>query len=481
MGENMLASIEQEIKNAGRLKLIDNYKYNQLFDSSEIAAYYDVALKMIGCDDEDFLRKSGVFGCVLRENADQLKINLGNFKKEVEKAVNIAKPLMVEDIKDMSIKYGLNELLNCSAVISMYKGNFNQAFHFFDLNYKLNQDKTSKVYLDRVEDFNEFIFKYNLAVDLIKLESYGDAVKILEEYYSKKWRTEKGDLLLTLLYYNRKDYIKSRRVLNSLNESCKSSMLYYEIYNEVNRANKLKFKLLAGIAAVVLVATTAFYEYQNYFGKPQNNSATPDKVAVKNETINLPQKTKDNEKKNIEPAVRVSTSVNYKETLDKLDGYLSANDLNSFEKENSNIKYGELNDRDKKKYNDLLKRYKVAVQLYYYDKGREYYKGKNYDKSVQCFNFAYNYKNGEYLDEHVVFMLAQSLQNKNDIKAIDYYKEYLKSYKNGSYTEEVLYNMSMFYYSMNKTDEAKTYAKILSDNYKNSMYNNQKIKSILQS
>jgi tetratricopeptide (TPR) repeat protein len=483
MGEAMLANINQEVKNIKRIEMIGNYKYDDIFDFSEITAYYDTALNIISYEDEMFLKKNNVYNYVMSEKIQELRDRLEGFKKLAFKFSNKPKVLVSDQIKSEGLKYKLNDILNSAAVMLMYKGNFNQAYHFFDLNYKLNDDELSRLYLSKVEELNEFIFKYNVAIDLIKLESYGDALKILEDYYIKGFRTEKGDILLTLIYFNRKSYAKTRRTLNSMNDLCKSTMFYYEIHNELSKASRYRFVKYAGAAAIVLMCAGFVYGYRDYFQKSSSGSVINKTQEVNNINASNSSSDKNFKQENNVPAAspEVKIAKDHTETFKELEKFLADNDLKGFDKLNKDINYEEIKDNDRKKYDELLKRYKISSQLYYYNMGREYYKKSDYEKSIQNFNAAYGYKNGEYLDEHVVFMLGQSLQKKGDFKAVDYYREYINGYKSGSYVEEALYNMSLLYFSNNRVKEAKDFAKRLNTNYKNSMYNNQKIRAILES
>jgi tetratricopeptide (TPR) repeat protein len=481
MGEAMLIDIKNEIKNTKRLKQIDDYTFSQVFDFNVIDSYYDSATKMINKDMSMFLQKSNIYNVNIQISIDMINANYESFKKTVRKYLSLESTKRnTIQMRELSLKYKMNQTLNAAAIMLMYCGDFTQALHYFDLNYKLNDDTISKSFLDRKDEINEDIFRYNMALDLISLEAYDDSIAILSELYSKNWRTEKGDILLILLYNNRKDYLNGKKVLSSIQSLCKNSMFYYEINGELTKANKNKL-IVIGVLSIVIILG-AFYTFRIYGDKSveklevNNKTEVQDQATRSNSQSNneIKETSKDNQQK------QVLTIKDYSGVLDSLEKNLNEENLSAFAKENSNIKYEELGDRDRKRYDELYSVYKVKMQSYYYNKGREYFKKKDYKESTKYFTYAYNNNNGEYLDEHVVFMLGQSLENMKDASALKYYEEYIDKYKTGTYVGETLYSMSLLYYDNKNLEEAKRYAKQLAENHGDSMYYNQKIKAVLQ-
>lgn len=481
----MLIDIKNEVKNAKRLKQIEDYMFNQAFDFNVIDSYYDSAVKMLNRDAQMFIQKNIIYNFNFEINVDIIKADYENFKNAINKCINVeSNKRNTVQIRELSIKFKMNQVLNAAAVLMMYYGNFDQAFNYFDLNHKLNDDVISKSFLDKKDEINESIFRYNMALDLISLESYDDSLFILSDLYNRNWRAEKGDIFLILLYYNKKDYLNAKKVLSSIQSLCKSSMFYYEIHGELTKANKNKMMIVSALAIVVALGT--FNTYRFYGNRSNEQIKMNDKPKTQNSVQAQPEN-KSSSDKEIKETVKSQNQgqpkvlKDYTEILNALEKHIKEDNLTAFEKTNNGVVYEELNDRDKKRYEQLYSLYKVKVQLYFYNKGREYFKKKSYEESTKHFTSAYNNNNGEYLDEHVVFMLGQSLQNMKDKRAIKYYEEYIGNYKTGPYIAETLYNTALLYFTDKNIEKAKNYARQLAENHKDSIYYNKKIKDILQS
>lgn len=117
--------------------------------------------------------------------------------------------------------------------------------------------------------------------------------------------------------------------------------------------------------------------------------------------------------------------------------------------------------------------------LYFYNKGVGYIKDKEYTKAQKYFLYALPYSKGDYLQEHILYMLAVSYKASSDFQnAVKYYELVLKQFPSGSYTEEVLYNLVLINKDVDE-NKAKFYAEKLVEQFPNSLYKNSIVKKIL--
>jgi len=149
------------------------------------------------------------------------------------------------------------------------------------------------------------------------------------------------------------------------------------------------------------------------------------------------------------------------------------------------IQYLEEYNKENLAVNDKALLIKVEEEIrnsgvsFFYDKGITLSKGKDYKGAIDNFNKVYKYSDGNYLQEHLLYMLAYSYEKNLDVEnANKYYETYVEKFNKGNYTEATLYSLALINEKIDK-EKSKKYAKILVDNYKKSQYNNTRISDIL--
>jgi tetratricopeptide (TPR) repeat protein len=117
---------------------------------------------------------------------------------------------------------------------------------------------------------------------------------------------------------------------------------------------------------------------------------------------------------------------------------------------------------------------------YFYEKGTSYIKDKNFIEAQKYLLYALPYSKDNYLQEHIIYMLAVSYKASSDFEnALKYYEMSLKQFPSGAYAQEVLYNLILVYKDVDKT-KAKTYAQMLTKQFPKSQYNNTIVRNILK-
>ena len=99
---------------------------------------------------------------------------------------------------------------------------------------------------------------------------------------------------------------------------------------------------------------------------------------------------------------------------------------------------------------------------YFYEKGTSYINDKKFVEAQKYFLYALPYSKDNYLQEHIIYMLALSYKASSDFEnAVKYYELSLKQFPSGSYTQEVLYNLILINKDVD-ISKAKAYAQMLS-------------------
>lgn len=133
-----------------------------------------------------------------------------------------------------------------------------------------------------------------------------------------------------------------------------------------------------------------------------------------------------------------------------------------------------------------LKLYKKAENLmnekgvqHFYDLGLSVNKEKKYKEAIDNFLKALKFADGNYLKQHIVYLLAATYENDNDMeKAIEYYITYVNDYKEADYAAQSAYKLVILNLDKNK-DVAIKYANLIKSDYSSSMFYNKKIKDLL--
>jgi TolA-binding protein len=368
-------------------------------------------------------------------------------------------------LKTISITYNYPEAFNISGLILMYKGRFNEGAHLFKINASYNNDEDSIRFLKEVIELNTNIDKFNTAADMINQNRNKEAASIFEKLRKQGFCTQDMDILLCLIYYVEGKYSKCRDILNSIHNTDKGCLFYYEMQNLVG---KRKTGVSAGVyAAVVILAALNLYTGTKLLKVPVR---IVEKEVIK--YVEVKQDTKDakQESGNNDENLKI---------LMNLQQYMSTGDYLNFAKEKDKLDYNSTDESSIKMYDSLIEEFNKNAQSSLYSSGLSFYKDKKYEKSAEILSYAYKYNDGSYLDQHVIFFLGQSLYNLNNEDFIKYFDEYLNKYKNESYTVDAAYYMALYYYNKGDTTSAKKYARIIEVDYKNSIYYNGRVKEIL--
>lgn len=389
-------------------------------------------------------------------------------KKSV--AVNIDG--IYDSIVTINERDNFTEAMLIYGVYKMYLGEFSRGISIIEFSRRISNRED--FIITNIEKLNEFIFKFNLSVDITKLNNLSEASDILESYYDLSMRIDKGDQLLIIIFDNLKKRKKSQEILESIYNVCNNALFHYELGKKDFRVSKKLVSLVVAIS-VVIVSGAYFIVDNNLKGEKGNLNATKkEEVATKKPEVstNKPEDKKED----------VVEAVNKKITLDSLkEKMASANKGEDYTFIDTALESLSKEDKSSKAYNGFSKEYNIKKQGFYYNAGRENLKNSDIKGAIDNFKVAYNNKTGEYLDPHITYSLACAVMKDNPKESIKYFEEYLKKYNkmDVSYEEESLYNLAMINMKLNNKSDARKSAQRLQDRYPDSMYNNEKLKQIL--
>lgn len=399
----------------------------------------------------------------------------------IDKAVRLCE-------KSISLNNTNAAALNLKGILFYIKGDLEKAKQTWNINYKRNNDKVSKKYLnDSVRD-KEKLQLYVNALELIKQLNISGALKLLEQCKSSDFNFINVNNYISVCYIKQGEYDKAYTYIKQVTQVDKKNIqaiINKNILIEYgNIKREINYKKIFIAAACIVLTVIVIFPGRKYMYKMIDNNKTKSLVKIESEKLVEvkakveveKQKLNSNDKKSIEINSQEATKFPY-EQLDE-----------SLKKSNMELIVGYVNawKNTKLDINDKLLIVKGEEVIksngvpFFYEKGMAYIKDKKFIEAQKYFLYALPYSNDNYLQEHIVYMLALAYKATSDFEnAIKYYELSLKQSPRGSYSEEVLYNLITI---NNEVDvkKSKSYAKKLVNQFPNSQYNNSIVKEILK-
>jgi len=167
--------------------------------------------------------------------------------------------------------------------------------------------------------------------------------------------------------------------------------------------------------------------------------------------------------------------------VDTLKSYTEAGDYENIIKYIEKYDIEALNINDKIIAQNAANLIKEKGILALYEKGIAYMQDKKYDSAIESFNLVYKYSEDMYLNEHILFMMAGSYENLEDIESANkYYELYVDKYlEGGSYIQQCVYSLAINNEGIDK-EKSRKYAEIVTIKFNESEYNNSRIQNILK-
>ena len=370
--------------------------------------------------------------------------------------------------------------LNLRGILYYLKGDLENAKKMWDINYKRNHDEVSKKYLkDSIKDVEKLHLYYN-ALDLIGELNISGALDILKQCENSHFNFINVANSISLCYIKRGEYDKALQHINEVlkvdkknTQAITNKKILIE-YGNVKR--EINYKKSFIIAPSIFLVITIFLLGKTYWYKVQNASMTDSKTDMKKAqpTVGL---NKNKDKEEIVNAVKTVAEEKFPQ-----EQFVESIKDNNMEKI---IEYINLWKDANLEINDklLLVEGEEIIEkdgiVYFYEKGMSYMHSEKYNEAQKYFLYALPYSKDNYLNQHIIYMLALCYKSNSEFEnAIKYYELTLNKFPSGSYAEEVLYNLILINKDVD-LNKAKDYAKKLAKQFPSSKYNNSIVKNII--
>jgi len=407
--------------------------------------------------------------------------------------------------KSISLNITNAAALNLKGILYYLKGDLESAKKMWNINYKRNNDNVSKKYLkDSIRD-KEKLQLYVDALELIKLFNISGALEVLKQCENSHFNFINVNNLISLCYIKQGEYDKALPHINNVLKTDKKNtaaimnkktlLEYGNLKREINY--KTIFIVTGSIFLIIfMILISKAYMYKlrdisiiginkvsngiSLIGKKGNSESIDSKEielqkAQQIQKDALLKKKSESAIKSIEskpkeipefPREKFQESIKNK-NMEEIIEYVN---------QWKNVKL-EMNDKLLiVKGEEIIKSEGI---VYFYEKGLEYMKNKSFLKAEKYFLYVLPYSKGNYLQEHIIYMLALSYKNNSDYQnAVKYYELSLKQFPKGSYTQEVLYNLIVINKDVD-INKAKAYSEKLINQFPDSQYYNNIVKNIL--
>ncbi|HBJ1651492.1 tetratricopeptide repeat protein [Clostridium botulinum] len=381
-------------------------------------------------------------------------------------------------------------ILNLKGLILYQQGKLDEAVTVWKINKDFNNDGIAQNYIRSAKEDEVRVELYELGEKKLKELKIDEAIKIFKKCKESDFNCIKVDTALALCYQKKGEINKCIDYMNKVLVIDKN----YKVANQIKAQlielkayKKETNKFIKPIIALVLVVFICgtFYVFKEKFkvNFKENDNMSTESSNKAEENPNSSENVVNEEQKESESKIPDTTidEQNKKAQLDinKLSEHFENGDVDNIYYDLQNVNEQDISDEYKGLYRRCVNLLKTSGIEVFYGKGMEEFNIQNYEKANIEFSKAYDYSEGSYLKEHIIFYKAVTLEQLNNFdEAIKLYELYYSEYPKGSYADNVLYNLSLMF---NNTDREKSiyYANKLRDDFSESIYFNETINKIL--
>lgn len=397
----------------------------------------------------------------------------------IDKAMEACEKSISENINNTSA-------VNLKGLLYYIKGELEGAQALWKMNYQMNKDLVSKKYLEDSRNDEEKKALYKAALSALKEIRIKQALELLKTCKKSDFNCINVNNYITLCFIKLGEYSKAEETIEEVLKIDKTNKDALNHRRELVKFGVVK-KGRSTVKYILLVVIIAVLSSLLVFFKGNVSK----KRAGNNEELKPPIEQKANDSKQIVDGAEGAHGGS-KENTSKPEGQISDNfpreELQKALKEtNYEIMYNTTAGWRNKVHNEedggliagAIEQLEQKGLEYFYNKGREAYSSKDYNKAVEYFSKAYDHGDKSYLYSHIIYMLGASYQSAGDVKStIKYYSEYDTNYPNGDYEQTILYELTLIYKNIDNK-KCKSYAERLVKLYPKSIYNNSTIKAII--
>lgn len=394
------------------------------------------------------------------------------------------------DLCEKSIALNINNAaaINLKGLLLYFKGDLESSRSLWKMNLQINRDNIASKYLDDTIKDKERFNLYKEALELINNLSINEACLKLKKCAESDFNSININNYLALCYIKKGDYETALHYLNKviqMDRKNKFALMQRKSLKKYTNRNTSIFKYKTPIILFIAIFTLGSMIFFRFFNN--NNKLLfykQDKIEISENKSNELKENKT--KENTEPNGNIDNKIIKETPLEKekfSQSYLREL-MNKKDFENLSAYIEKWNNKDLSINDKVL--YSRARDLlenegaqYFYNKGHEYLKNKNYKEAKYYLEKAQSVGFKAYFLPDTLYMLGIVYENIEDIeKSIYYYNLYHSKYPNGVYEDVTLYKLALLYKDVD-INKSKEYASILTNRFKNSMYNNSLIKEIL--
>ncbi|MGL4730388.1 MAG: tetratricopeptide repeat protein [Clostridium sp.] len=388
--------------------------------------------------------------------------------------------------------------LNLRGLIYYIKGDLEGARNQWKINYKLNDDEIARKYLNDSRSDRDRLKSFREGQKLLKEIKVKEALDIFESLKESHFNFINLYNNIALCYVRLGEYDTAyyhiKQVLNFDNKNKNS----YEIIKSLQEIGAIKHKnevkrknILITISAIVVFSLISFLAiYWLFNDENSSNNKQSESLKIEDKKNDNVQNN-DTKQESKEETIKKETEDTEKEVVEKeetpkfpfesMKSYIEKKNYEEVLKILGQFNLENLSGNDKAMYIKGVQLINSEAVEIYYNRAQELMEKKDYKNSIDTLNKIYKYSDGNYLKEHIIYMMGVCYESQSDIVgAIKWYEEYVNKYKSGSYTESVLYKLAILNKDIDNK-KSKQYANEIIKNYPNSQYNNSKIEDIIKS
>ncbi|ACD22195.1 tetratricopeptide repeat protein [Clostridium botulinum] len=392
-----------------------------------------------------------------------------------------------------SLSYSLKNpsILNLKGLILYQQGKLDEAITVWKINKDFNNDGIAQNYIHSAKEDEVRVELYELGEKKLKELKIDEAIKIFKKCKESDFNCIKVDTALALCYQKKGEINKCIDYMNKVLVIDKNYKVANQIKSQLIDLKAYKkesnnfVKSMVVLVGVIFICGTVYIFKDNFKDINNDNNLSMESINKVEEDASNSEDVVTEDKKESEPKTPdVTTNEQDKKVLldvNKLNEHFENGDVDNIYYDLQNVNEPDVSDEYKGLYRRCVNLLKTSGIEVFYEKGMEEFNIQNYEKANVEFSKAYDYCDGSYLNEHIMFYKAVTLEQLNNSdEAIKLYELYYEEYPKGSYADNTLYNLSLI---LNNTDREKSiyYADKLRDEFSESIYFNETINQILNS
>lgn len=388
--------------------------------------------------------------------------------------------------KSLELGRGNSAALNLKGLLLYLKGDLEGARNQWKINYRLNNDDVARKYLEDSNKDKENLKLFNEGKAAFTQLKIKEALELFKSCEKSHFNFINLNNYLAQCYIKLGQYNDAEKHINEVLKTDRNNKMAIKTMKLMNDLGVIKYKkkysnktLVGSSIALILLISLSIYTFIKV-SYNKNNLIVEDNNKKNNEQkqgLNVKEEKEEEKNKN---KVEENKKDENKFPFEELKVHIDNSKYDDIIKILKDYKNSVLNDNEKQMYikaSSFINKEAIKV---YYDKAEEFRNKGDYKNSIKELEKIYEFSEGNYLYEHIIYMLALSYEKESDITtSIKYYEIYANKFKGGDYIENVIYNLAVLNENTN-IEKSKKYANEIINKFPYSQFNNSKIENILR-